>query len=90
MFSELRSFARKHPGVPAETILRMATVNAARALGLAGKTGELRSKACADLIVLPYTGKPAAVHDAILHHRGAVAASMIGGKWVITETTGFE
>ncbi|MCX6896992.1 MAG: amidohydrolase family protein [Verrucomicrobia bacterium] len=83
LFSEMRSFARKHPGVSAETILRMATVNGARALGLAGKTGELQPKAFADLIALPFTGKTAAVHDTILHHRSEVTASMIGGKWAI-------
>ena len=84
MFSEMRSFARKNPRVAARTILRLATLNGAHALGLAGKAGELAPNAFADLIALTYAGKTAAVHDAILHHTGGVAASMIGGQWAIT------
>jgi hypothetical protein len=37
----------------------------------------------ADFIVLPFAGKPARVHDAVLEHGGPVAASMIGGRWTI-------
>ena len=38
-------------------ILQMATVNGARALGLAGKVGELSPGAFADLIAIPFAGK---------------------------------
>ena len=83
MFSEMRSFARKNPRVAARTILRLATLNGALALGLAGKVGELAPKAFADLIALTYAGKTTDVHHAILHHTGDVTASMIGGRWAI-------
>lgn len=83
LFSELRSFARKNPRIAARAILRLATVNGARALGLAGKLGELTPRAYADLIALPYTGDTAGVHDAIINHGRAVTASMIGGHWAI-------
>jgi cytosine/adenosine deaminase-related metal-dependent hydrolase len=61
----------------------MATVNGARALGLAGKTGELSRNAFADLIALPCPKNPKDVHTAVIHHNGRVAASMIDGRWAI-------
>ena len=83
MFSELRSFARKNPGTPAGTILRMATLNGAQALGLAGRVGEISPGAFADLITIPCREKLADVLEAALHHRGEVTASMVNGAWAI-------
>lgn len=83
LFEEMRSFAEAHPGVSARSILRLVTLNGARALGLQGRIGELSKNAFADLIVLPFAGRPAEVYDAVLHHKGDVAASMINGCWAI-------
>ena len=83
MFSELRAFARKNPGTPAGTILRLATLNGAQALGLAGKIGALSKGAFADLIAIPCREKLADVPEAVLHHRGEVSASMINGTWAV-------
>ena len=83
LFAELRQFAKKHPGVPAEHVLRMATLNGARALGMAGDIGELSRGAFADLIALPFAGKPAESYAAAVEHTGDVAASMIDGHWAI-------
>jgi 5-methylthioadenosine/S-adenosylhomocysteine deaminase len=59
MFGEMRSAALLAKGVsgnattvPAHTALRMATLNGARALGLAGETGSLEAGKCADLIAV--------------------------------------
>jgi cytosine/adenosine deaminase-related metal-dependent hydrolase len=41
MFSEMRSFVRKTQARPPAPILRMATLNGAQALGLAGRIGEI-------------------------------------------------
>jgi imidazolonepropionase-like amidohydrolase len=68
MFAEMREFAAQNPAVSPAEILRLATVNGARALGLRGKVGELRSGACADLIALPFAGEVAAVCAAVLGH----------------------
>jgi imidazolonepropionase-like amidohydrolase len=67
---------------PAE-ILRMATINGAKALGMAGQIGELSENTFADLIAVPFVGKKADIYDAVLHHASHVSASMIGGQWAI-------
>src|SRR2546430_17248986 len=48
LFTEMQTFAAGHPDVPPETIVRMATLNGARALGLQGKIGELSENAMAE------------------------------------------
>lgn len=88
MFSEMRALASKVSLLSPEDILRLATVNGAQALGRAGKIGVLAPKAQADLIVIPCVGKISDVFDAVLHHHGDVAASMIGGRWAVAPAAG--
>jgi cytosine/adenosine deaminase-related metal-dependent hydrolase len=83
LFEEMREFAAKNPSVPPTTILRMATVNGALAVGLGGQAGELRTDTLADLIALSFAGKTAEAVDAVIHHRGKLLASMIDGQWAI-------
>lgn len=83
LFSEMRTLADKASDLASEKILRMATVNGARALGKAGEVGELSENALADLIALPFSGRALDVFDAIVQHHGDVAASMIGGTWAL-------
>lgn len=84
LFEEMRAFARQFPSVSPEAILQMVTLNPARALGYAGKLGELRAGAFADLIALPVGRRSENVFETILHHTGHVAASLINGSWAIT------
>jgi len=87
MFDEMRAFAKAHPRVAASRILNMATRHGARALGLAGKIGELSPGAHADLIAIPFRdGKSEAVR-AVIEHEGDVSASMIDGEWAIAPGT---
>ena len=83
MFAEMRALADADKTIsPAEILLR-ATVNGARALGLAGKIGELSPNACADLIAIPFAGKTSRALAAVLEHSGNVTASLIEGRWAI-------
>jgi cytosine/adenosine deaminase-related metal-dependent hydrolase len=83
MFEEMRRLAAADKTIPPAEILRMATVNGAKALGMAGKIGELSENALADLIAIPFAGKKPDICDAVLHHASTVSASMIDGQWVI-------
>jgi len=83
MFVEMRMLADKDKDVSPEEILRMATVNGARALGLAGKAGEISKNSFADLITLPFTGKFSRAYEIVLEHTGNVTGSMIEGRWAV-------
>src|SRR6185295_12676763 len=87
LFDEMRAFAKAHPQVAPKKILSLATVNGALALGLEGRAGELAKGALADVIAVPFRGNLAEVYDAVIDHRGDVAASMIDGEWAIRPTT---
>ena len=83
LFDEMRAVKEAHPEIADRQILRMATRNGARALGMAGKAGEISAGAQADLVVVraPESGRQ--VYEAVLAHRGNVLASMIRGTWAI-------
>ena len=83
MFAEMRLLAVNDRSASPMEILRMATVNGARALGLAGQVGELSRNARADLIAIPAGRKSAEAAEAVLAHAGTVSASMIDGRWAI-------
>ena len=87
MFEEMRAVAKAQPWLSAKGIVRLATLNGARALGLQGQVGELSASAFADLITLPFTGSPGEACEAVVHHTGDVSASMIDGQWAIPPAT---
>jgi cytosine/adenosine deaminase-related metal-dependent hydrolase len=84
MFEEMRALAERVTSLSPQTILRMATVNGARALGLKGRVGEISPGAFADLIAVPFSAKPSRVYDSLLQHRGKVRASLIDGRWAVS------
>jgi cytosine/adenosine deaminase-related metal-dependent hydrolase len=86
LFEEMRALAANEPSLSARTIVRMATLNGALALGMGGEIGELSAGGFADLVALPFDGKIADAYDSVLHHEGDVAASMINGRWAIPPT----
>lgn len=83
MFEEMRQLAASDKNIPPAEILRMATVNGARALGLAGQAGELSKNASADLIAIPSGKASDDIFETVLAHTGNVSASMIDGRWAI-------
>jgi len=84
LFREMQAFANQHLTVPEHKIVRLATLNSARALGMAGQIGELNRNAFADLIALPFTRRRSEIHEAIIYFAGKLNASMIAGEWAIT------
>jgi len=86
LFAEMQTLAANDKSVSSEEILQMATVNGARALGLAGKIGQLSKGSFADLIALPCTAKVKDIHSAVIQHTGKVSATMIDGRWAIPPT----
>jgi cytosine/adenosine deaminase-related metal-dependent hydrolase len=83
MFTEMQLFASDQAQVAPEKILRMATMNGARALGMAGQCGEISEKALADVIAIPFGGAVEDAAEAAVHHQGNVSASLIDGEWAI-------
>ena len=88
LFAEMQMLAAKSPELAPEKILRMATVNGAQALGRKRELGELSPNALADVIAIPFAGPEQEVFEAIVHHTGEVAASMIGGAWAVPPRAG--
>ena len=85
LFAEMQMLAEKDKSLSPLEILKMATVNGARALGLAGKIGQLTKNSFADLIAIPSVNKSDAA-ETVIAHTGPVHASMIDGRWVMPPT----
>ena len=62
---------------PAE-ILKMATLNGARALGI--DAGKIAPGALADLIALPHAATAHDIHAAVIENREPIAWMMLDGK----------
>jgi cytosine/adenosine deaminase-related metal-dependent hydrolase len=82
LFAEMRQLIKNEPSLSPESIVQMATVEGAAALGKAGLLGQLSAGALADLIALPFAGRTKEIHEAVLHHFGPVSRVMIGGNWI--------
>lgn len=78
LFAEMRELRRSHPRLRAETILRMATANGARALGLARRCGTLEAGGWADVIAVAVRGQD--LFGEILSAQPPLPLVMIGGK----------
>lgn len=83
MRSEMQVLASAHPHLTAEQILRMATLEGARALGWVGQIGEITPGALADLVVWPSTATSRHWYDEVIHSHGPVLASMREGRWIM-------
>ncbi len=88
MFSEMQTLAANATALAPERILRMATINAAKALGLEKRIGEISNGALADVIAIPFAAKKKSIYDAVVNHSEAVAGSMIAGQWAVQPEIG--
>jgi aminodeoxyfutalosine deaminase len=86
MFAELRAFAANASLAPAHSILSMATVNPAHALGLEGLAGEISPGSWADLVALPCTCPGAEAEEEIINFSGKPSGVMVSGQWVMQQT----
>ncbi|HXV75949.1 MAG TPA: amidohydrolase family protein [Candidatus Polarisedimenticolaceae bacterium] len=65
LFAEMRAAREIHPDLPAAAVVRMATLNGARALGLSDRLGSIEPGKLAELIVVPLDGAVDRPFDAI-------------------------
>ena len=84
MFAEMAGLAAHDTTINSTEILRRATVNGARALGLEHEIGSLQPGLLADLCVIPCHASEDDITDAIVHHQGSASATWIGGmpSWI--------
>ena len=82
LFDEMQMLARVDSMLTPHQILRMVTINGARALGLDGCIGSLQQGAQADLAVAPYAGQYIYAEESLVHLAEPLRATMIGGQWV--------
>jgi cytosine/adenosine deaminase-related metal-dependent hydrolase len=83
VLTEARFLDRHYPDVPGATLLRMATLSGAEALGWHVETGSLTPGKSADLVILPLPRKKSAdPHQLVFESDRVVERVMFRGKWV--------
>jgi cytosine/adenosine deaminase-related metal-dependent hydrolase len=82
LFAELRRFAANHPDQSPVELIDLVTRNAAAALGLRGKVGQLSRRSCADLIAVQSTAALPEAVNALVQSPPKIAGVMIAGQWV--------
>jgi cytosine/adenosine deaminase-related metal-dependent hydrolase len=80
LFEEMRKMRAAEPWLQPEELLRMITVNPARALRRRGQLGKIVPGAFADLIALPAPGTLGGVYEDIVNHDKPVSWMMIDGQ----------
>lgn len=82
LLAEARFLHARYPDVPGATVLRMATLSGAEALGWADETGSLEPGKSADLVVLPLPNEERAdPHELILQAALPVRLVLWRGQW---------
>jgi aminodeoxyfutalosine deaminase len=79
LFAEVRAFRKEFPNVSPAEILKMVTVNSARALQQETALGKIQSGFLADLIALPIT-RSTSIFEEVIGLVGTVSWSMVGGR----------
>jgi cytosine/adenosine deaminase-related metal-dependent hydrolase len=84
VLAEARFLHARYPDVPGATLLRMATLSGAEALGWAAETGSLTPGKSADLVVVPLPNEePADPHELVLTAAQPVTAVLWRGHWTV-------
>ena len=79
LFDEMRAFQKSFPNISPNEILRLATINPARALRYENALGQIRPGFRADLIALPSSGSTD-VFEQIIACEAPVSWSMVNGR----------
>jgi cytosine/adenosine deaminase-related metal-dependent hydrolase len=83
LFAEARFLRQRHPDVPGETLLRMATLSGAETLGWADTTGSLDAGKSADLVAVTIPARAAAdPHDLVFDEAARAGRVLCRGAWV--------
>ncbi|QDU40639.1 Aminodeoxyfutalosine deaminase [Maioricimonas rarisocia] len=82
LWDEVRFLADAHPDVPAETLLRLVTSNAARALGIDADRGTLAAGKAADLALFKLDGDGDDPWRALLAPGSRPVAAIRSGQWL--------
>jgi len=80
LFAEMRQLADMEASLSADEILRMATVNAAAALGQSETLGRLRTGHLADLLAVPFASSITGIADEIISFPGRRPWLMVDGE----------
>jgi len=80
VLDEMRFLFGRHPDADARTLLRMGTLDGARALGLEGELGDLAQGMRADFVVVGPIAETADPLGAILSGEGNPVRTFLGGK----------
>jgi len=79
MFEELILMRKQFPDISDETLIQMATINGARALGLEKEVGSLKTGKRADIIGLKINSSDN-IYNSIFSSIGEISFSMVDGK----------
>lgn len=83
IWGELQFLHRRHPEMPGSTLLELATIRGARALGIAEHAGTITAGNWADLVVIELPAIPATdPYELLLHPFSGPRESVLGGGWV--------
>lgn len=82
LFSEMRMAHQNYPFLSSLDLLRMVTLNPARALQQDHRLGRIAPGFLADAIAIPYSGDVETVHDAIVENRSSIEWMIVDGKLV--------
>jgi cytosine/adenosine deaminase-related metal-dependent hydrolase len=83
LLGEARFLHQRYPDVPGATVLRMATLSGAEALGWADETGSLEAGKSADLAVVPLPDHDNEAHALVLGSDNKVSRVMARGRWLV-------
>jgi cytosine/adenosine deaminase-related metal-dependent hydrolase len=83
--AEIRLAQKEHPHISSEQWLRMATVNAAKALGLDGQLGCIVPGAYADLMAFKCSVKNANPYESVLSSTAPPHFLLVNGETVLSD-----